>query len=206
MGPEPTFPLWRLDRLRMSTDGEGITTLVGAHGCALRCRYCINPGCFDDSEKVEHVTPEELYERVKRDDLYFRATNGGVTFGGGEPLIHAGFIAAFRRTVPAEWRICAETSLNLPEENVVTAAGCVDCFFVDVKETSEEIYKKYTGADNARAMSNLALLLSLAGSGRVVVRLPLIPGFNTEGDRERSLALLRSMGAERFDLFTYRTE
>jgi pyruvate formate lyase activating enzyme len=55
-------------------------------------------------------------------------------------------------------------------------------------------------------LENLRLLLSLVGSERVTVRLPLIPGFNTDADREKSRALLGSMGVVHFDLFTYDTE
>ena len=30
-------------RHRLSTDGDGVTTLVAFHGCPLHCRYCLNP-------------------------------------------------------------------------------------------------------------------------------------------------------------------
>ena len=38
----PSLPLIVIDRLRMETDGEGVTTLVAAKGCPLSCKYCIN--------------------------------------------------------------------------------------------------------------------------------------------------------------------
>ena len=40
---QPTFPLAFCDRLRMATDGAGVTALVGAFGCPLQCKLCINP-------------------------------------------------------------------------------------------------------------------------------------------------------------------
>ena len=73
-------------RHRLTTDGEGVTTLAAFWGCPLRCQYCLNPYCMDEHFKGEMLTPQELYDRVKIDDLYFRASGGGVTFGGGEPL------------------------------------------------------------------------------------------------------------------------
>ncbi len=200
------FPLWRFNRLRMATDGWGVTTLVGAHGCPLACRYCINPECREAGEKVTFVTPVELYELVKRDDLYFRATNGGVTFGGGEPLLHAGFIRRFRETVPSEWRIYAETSLYVPEKCVKTAAGCIDHFFVDVKDLSSDIYSRYTSGDVRKVLSNIGTLLSAAGSDRITVRLPLIPGYNSDEDRDNSERILRGIGVTRFDRFRYKTQ
>ena len=50
----------------------------------------------------------------------------------------------------------------------------------------------------------LALLLSLVGADRVTVRVPLIPGFNSEEDRRVSCLALRRMGARLLDCFTYR--
>ena len=195
--------IFAVSRHRLTTDGEGVTTLVTFNGCPLRCKYCLNKTSWD-AAKGRFYTPEELYEIVKIDQLYFLATKGGVTFGGGEPLVHADFIAAFRTVCPREWHLCAETSLHVPADNVRTAAGCVDHFFVDVKDTDPEIYRAYTGRDNQTVLENLSLLLSLTGPDRVTVRVPLIPGYNDEAARERSLSLLYSMGVTHTDCFTYK--
>ena len=85
------FPTAAISRLRMATDGEGITTLVCAWGCPLRCKYCLNKFTWDENTKVRRYTPQELYDKVRLDSLYFEATGGGVTFGGGEPLLYADF-------------------------------------------------------------------------------------------------------------------
>ena len=79
----------------MGTDGDGITSLIAGAGCPLHCRWCINARLLREAQAVR-VTASELLERVRTDDLYFRATGGGVTFGGGEALLHAGFISRFR--------------------------------------------------------------------------------------------------------------
>ena len=201
-----TAPVITFSRLRMTTDGEGVTTLVIFHDCPLRCKYCLNPFSFAPDTKREELTPHQLYDRVKIDDLYFVATGGGVTFGGGEPLLRANFLKEFRALCGDRWHLCAETSLNVPREAVLTAAECMDVFYVDCKDTKPEIYKAYTGIQNAQMLENLRTLISLVGAERVVVRVPLIPGYNTESDREKSRALLESMGVTQFDFFTYKTE
>ena len=201
-----TAPVITFSRLRMTTDGEGVTTLVIFHDCPLRCKYCLNPFSFAPDTKREELTPHQLYDRVKIDDLYFVATGGGVTFGGGEPLLRADFLKEFRAVCGDRWHLCAETSLNVPAEAVRTAAECMDMFYVDCKDTNPEIYKAYTGIQNAQMLENLRTLISLAGTERVVVRVPLIPGYNTEDDREKSRALLTSLGVTQFDFFTYKTE
>lgn len=200
----PRFPLCFLDRLRMGTDGKGVTALVGAYGCPLACRMCLNPQTWRKDTRFEWVTPADLLARVKQDSLYYLATGGGITFGGGEPLTHAAFIRAFRAVCPADWHLYAETSLHVPPENVRTAAACIDRFFVDIKDTDPAVYRAYTGQDNELTLQNLSLLLSLAGAERVTVRVPLIPGYNTEEARARSLELLARMGVTHTDCFTYR--
>lgn len=199
-----TAPVVTLSRLRMQTDGQGITTLAIFHGCPLRCRWCINPFSLDPGTKFRRVTAETLYEATKQDALYYLATGGGVTFGGGEPLLQADFLKEFRQLCGNEWHLCAETSLNVPWENVETAAGCIDEFIIDCKDLDPEIYRGYTGRDNALVMENLQKLLSLVGSERMLLRLPLIPEFNTESHRMNSLATLKAMGFTRFDLFAYK--
>ncbi|MBO2518005.1 MAG: radical SAM protein [Clostridiales bacterium] len=197
----PLYPLITLSRHRMETDGEGVTTLIAGAGCPLRCGYCINRKLLE--KDAERVTPRELYDRLKVDDLYFRATGGGVTFGGGESLLHAGFIRAFRGICGDAWRIWAETSLAVPEELVRTAAECVDHFIVDIKTLDREIYRAYTGGDMELALNNLLLLKELAGPERILVRIPLIPAYNTRADQEHARALLAEKGFSQFDLFDY---
>ena len=199
-----TAPVISCARLRMATDGQGVTTLVVFHDCPLRCKYCINAYSFVPSTKREDMTPQELYDRVKIDDLYFVATGGGVTFGGGEPLLRAEFLREFRALCGDRWHLCAETSLNVPREAVGIAAECIDTFYVDCKDTDPAIYKAYTGKDNTLMLENLALLLSLVGPHRVVVRVPLIPAFNTPAHQEASRERLRDMGVTQFDLFPYK--
>ena len=196
------YPLLSINRLRMGIDGRGVTTLVAGAGCPLGCRWCINKRILAEAAP-EWVSAEELLERVRIDDLYFRATGGGVTFGGGESLLHAPFLRRFREICPAEWRLCAETSLAVPTESVRLAAEAVDDFLVDCKDMDGAIYRRYTGGDGERMRENLRLLLELVGPERVTVRVPRIPEYNTPEDQARSVEALRAMGVTALDVFDY---
>ncbi len=197
-------PFIAVSRHRIQTDGAGVTTLCGFYGCPLKCKYCINPQSFSNNQRKIFLTPKELYDRVKIDELYFLATGGGITFGGGEPLLYPDFIAEFRALCGNDWRIYVETSLNVPSESVLKAAKAADEFFVDIKDTNSSIYRSYTGKANNMVLDNLKLLLSIISAERITVRVPLIKEFNTDQDREKSVALLKSMGIEKFDLFEYK--
>lgn len=202
--PEPLYPLLSLSRLRMGTDGAGITTLIAGAGCPLSCRWCINKRVLREG-KATPVTAAELVEKLRIDDLYFRATGGGVCFGGGESLLHADFLRAFRAVAPRDWRVTLETSLAVPEDAVRLGAENADFFIVDCKDMDREIYRRYTGGDGERMERNLRLLLSLVGPERIRVRVPLIPEYNTPEQQQRSAQALRALGfpPERLELFSY---
>ncbi len=213
MSDPVTFPMAFFDRLRMATDGTGVTTLIGAFGCPLQCRMCINPQTWDpvaveavrgDKPPFERITPEELYERVRLDHLYFLATGGGVTFGGGEPLVHAAFLAAFRTLCPPEWHINAESCLHIDPHLLPRLAETVDHFYIDIKDMDPIVYKTYTGCDNALVKQNLATLLALVGPERITARVPHIPGYNTDIHVKASLEELDAMGVRLTDEFTYK--
>lgn len=196
-------PIIGVSRHRLGTDGKGVTTLVGFHGCPLRCRYCLNPHSFAENTKCTLMTPEELYERVKIDQLYFLASGGGVTFGGGEPLLYPEFLRQFRGVCGEHWRLSVETSLSVSRGAVLSASRIIDEFIIDCKDSDPDIYRAYTGKENKVMMENLELLLRHVPSERILLRLPLIPEFNNEESRERSAVRFSKMGITRFDRFSY---
>ena len=68
-----------------------------------------------------------------------------------------------------------------------------------------DIYKKYTQKDNVRVVENLSWLLQHDDmASRIMVRLPLIPDYNTPDDVQRSRQKLETMGITQFDEFTYK--
>ena len=194
--------IFAVSRHRLTTDGEGVTTLVTFNGCPLRCKYCLNKTSWD-AAKGRLYTPKELYEEVKIDQLYFLATKGGVTFGGGEPLLQVDFIREFRALCGPQWSIVVETSLNVPEESVMKVDEVVNGYIVDIKDMNADIYQTYTGKDNALTLKNLEWLLQRREARNVVVRVPHILEFNTDADVQQSIATLKSMGVTEIDEFNY---
>ena len=199
-------PFIGVNRHRIGVDGEGVTTLAAFHGCPLQCRYCLNPSCLDTNARVRRFTPESLYQELLIDDLYFIATGGGVCFGGGEPLLRPEFIRQFHALCADRWKITLETSLNVPLPSLQTVAPLVNDFIIDIKDANDEIYAAYTGKSNAQVWENLSWLATNYDNEHVILRVPLIPEFNTEEDRERSVERLSKLGFGNFDRFTYRVE
>ena len=203
MQSEITAPFIAINRHRLTTDGEGVTTLVGFHGCPLQCEYCLNPQCLQADGVWRRMTPGELYSEVEIDDLYFMATGGGICFGGGEPLLRSDFIKAFAEIMNPEWKLTIETSLNVPLENVKAIASLVQMWYVDIKDMNPDIYKAYGCKENKQVVSNLQWLAASEYADKVIIRLPLIPEYNTDEDRQRSQQQLEEMGFTNFDKFNY---
>lgn len=199
-------PVVAISRHRLMTDGDGVTTLVVLHSCPLRCRWCLNPQTWRDGSTFQLMTPMQLFTHVRVDDLYFQATGGGVTFGGGEPALRSIFISQFRKVIPKQWKINIETSLNVPQEHVERLLAVIDEFVIDIKDMNPQIYATYTGRDNAKTIENLRFIASAGMTDKCRIRIPLIPGFNSEDDREQSIYELEQMGFTRFDKFEYKTD
>ena len=205
MGEERNrVPIIGVARHRLTVDGQGVTTLVAFHGCTLRCQYCLNAQCLWPDGFSRTTTPAELLDEVMIDNLYFLATGGGITFGGGEPAIRSEFIEAFCRMAPSEWHFSMETALNVDRRHLERLLPLIHEYFIDIKDVNPDIYKRYTGQDNQRVLDNLQWFLSHDGMAeRVIVRVPHIPDYNTNEDVRRSRQHLESIGITRSDEFTY---
>ena len=196
-------PIIAISRHRFLVDGEGVTTLVAFHGCPLHCKYCLNPQCNTPEEIKEVLSPQQLYEKVKIDDIYFLVTGGGIMFGGGEPLLRSDFIKEFRKICGDRWKIYVETSLNVDKSAIEPLLEIIDYWVVDIKDWNNDIYCAYTGTDNTRVKANLEYLISRGLSDKIMVRVPAIPEYNTREDIENTIGQLTLLGIKCIDRFGY---
>ena len=75
------------------------------------------------------------------------------------------------------------------KEHIERLLPVIDRFIIDVKDMNPDIYKQYTGKDNEAVVRNLRLLVERGRRKDMLVRvLPLILGYNTDGDREKKVA------------------
>lgn len=126
-----------------------------------------------------------------------------MTFVGGEPCLRPDFIREFRGLCGPAWQINLETSLNVPTANIEGLLPVVKTLIIDIKDMSPDIYHSYTGQSNDLVLDNLRLIADARRQHDSIIRIPLIPGYNTDTDREASRKTLGALGFDRFDLFTY---
>ena len=176
-----------VSRLRMGTDGKGVTTLVAFFDCPLNCKYCINDCCHDHDDEYffkevarAAYTPKELVKVLKKDEIYYLMSGGGVTFGGGEPLLQSAFIHEVCKLADPEWKIR-----------------------IDIKDMDEWIYEEYTGKSNRHVLKNLSRMEYIVGSSKFHIRVPRIPGFNDEDDIKKSVEWIRRYYRVEPEVFDY---
>lgn len=188
-------PVIGISRFRIGRDGNGITTLVAFQGCTLRCKYCINPDCWKPEENFKHYAAQELYDELKKDDLYFRSTDGGITFGGGEPTLRADFIAEFRKICGPDWKIRIETSLNCEPKYIEILAPVIDEWIVDTKAEKPPTYLRYTGGRQSYLNYNLQLLTEQLGVSqeKITLKVPIIPHYVSEDEGRDTFANYRRL-------------
>lgn len=203
--PNQIAPILGIHRHRLLSDGSGVRTLIGFYDCPLSCKYCLNPACHKAPDQLCFRTVENVLDEVKVDNLYFTVTGGGITFGGGEPLLYTDFINDFIKKAPHGWRYSCETSLNVEKKRLEEVLSVIDEFIVDIKDLSPTIYKDYTGANIDYVLSNLKFVSDIGLYNKFLIRIPQIPNYNNTNNISSSKEILINMGFSRFDYISFVT-
>ena len=170
-----------------TVDGPGVRAVVFLQGCPLRCICCHNPDTWDMAGGSE-TTVDELVNKILRYRSYF-GTQGGVTVSGGEPLCQAAFVTElFRRLRTLGISTALDTSGFRFDAQVRELLAVTDLVLLDVKYTTPEDYRRYTGCEMSRVTEFLAYLEQQ--DIPTWIRHVLIPGYN---DNDESLARLSAL-------------
>ena len=184
-------------------DGPGIRVVVFFNGCKLRCKYCHNPEMW--TKKENNYTPQELVDKIKRYKSYFKQ-NGGVTFSGGEPLLHSKFIIETAKLLKEEnIHIALDTSgVGLGDYNELLPY--IDLVILDIKHTEPLGYKELTNLEISEAEE---FIKELNKSNKPVwIRQVIVPGIMDNDEYLNSLViyLKKINNIERIDFLGYKNE
>ena len=161
-------------------DGPGIRTIVFLKGCPLRCKWCFNPESQSPEptrDFGEYLTVNEVYQELKKDSVTYRRSGGGVTFSGGEALMHPDFLEEVIKICKLNgWNTAIETTAFASEEVIRRIIPQLDYILLDIKAIPEQLHKEQTGVANKRILKNALIINDIAKN--VVVRVPVIPNFN----------------------------
>ncbi len=148
---------------------------------------------------------EEVFDAVRRDDMFYQASGGGVTVSGGECLLQTEFVCElFAKCRAAGIHTCIETSGQAPESSLRRVLPLTDYVLYDLKLMDSGRHRRYTGKPNDLILANARVA---AESGvELLFRMPLVPGINDDAENIKSTAeLLQSFGKifQRIELMPY---
>ncbi len=146
------------------------------------CDTCADACPNGAMEKIgRELSADEIADTVSRDKPFYDGSGGGVTISGGEPTMQPEFLLATLGAIKNhEIHTAIETCGFFNEYLIYDLLGVTDLFLYDIKHIDPHTHEKFTGVSNEKILANFSLTLSLAGSGRLVPRIPIIPGFNDD--------------------------
>ncbi len=166
------------------------------------CGKCIDvcyTGALDWFGK--YYTVDELFDLVKGDEPYYRASGGGVTLGGGEPTLQPSFLLQFvRKCRQNHIHTALDTCGYITTDDGLKAFEEVDLVLYDIKGIDSKEHRKNTGMSNEVILKNLKWRDSLRKS--IIARIPLIPGYtDTDTNLRATAEFLSGLNSlERVDL------
>ena len=163
-----------------------------------RCVHACPNGALSISGKP--MEADALANYLNRNADFLRMNNGGVTFSGGEPLMHVPFIHDVIDRIGSMHK-AIQTSGFADEETFRSIIDRMDYVMMDLKIIDREQHKKFTGVYNDRILQNFEYLRN---SGKeFMVRVPLIPDIT---DTEENLrAISQIAGDSPVELLKYNT-
>ena len=129
----------------------------------------------------KRVTAAELMPELLKDRLFYDQSGGGVTLSGGEPLAQIEFALELLMLLGKEdVHRAVDTSGFAASSDIKAIAKHCELFLYDLKLNNKVRHNEVTGTDNQLIMDNLRLLAELGA--KVIIRIPLIPGINSDVD------------------------
>jgi len=162
----------------------------------MNCRWCHNPeGKKPGPESIDikvngqnassgavkkkvfgsRISVAELMTEIKKDEIFYEQSKGGVTFSGGEPMQQIGFLLGLLQACKNNgFHTALDTAGYAPFGDFEKIYKLVDLFLYDIKLMSEAQHILYTDVSNKLIFENLERLSQMGN--KVMIRIPLIPG------------------------------
>ena len=152
------------------------------------CFHCTDI-CYAGAKYVagKDYTPEELFQQIQKDRIFYSMSGGGVTFSGGEPLCHPVFLLEIAK-------LCRENGIHVMLESCGHAdygsfapvLPYVNAMFMDIKHINPEIHRQLTGQDNRRILENVRRIAEFGIP--LTIRTPVVPGYTDDPANIRGIA------------------
>ncbi len=144
--------------------------------------------CPAEARKIcgREYTSDEVLAEVIKDKAFYDNSGGGVTFSGGECMLQLDFLREIlEKCKSAGIHTAVDTAGNVPWESFEKILPFTDLFLYDIKAFGAELHRKGTGVSNELILENLK---NLSGRADIIVRIPVIGGYNDNDEEIRQIA------------------
>lgn len=120
-----------------------------------QCDTCIRVCPYDSTPKAMEMTPEEVYQRVKKQIPFIR----GITVSGGECMLQADFIKSlFQYAKKDGLTTLIDSNGTLPFSQFSELLEVTDGVMLDIKLMDEIEHKRVTESSNQEILKNAVFL------------------------------------------------
>ena len=167
------------------TDGRSRTNRHLCKGCGQCAAICFNEARILAGRTM---SSEEVCQEIKKDEIFYKRSGGGVTLSGGEPLAQAEFSASILRMCKqAGMHTALETSGMADWETFKKVLDYVDLVLYDLKHMDSLAHQKCTGVPNDLILENVKRIHKEYAIP-IAARIPVVPGYNAHMENIKSTA------------------
>jgi pyruvate formate lyase activating enzyme len=176
-------------RQAIAVDGKGGISIDRS-----LCEDCQDMACVRSCYREALATCGSWFSclevlKILRRDRSFWGEDGGVTLGGGDPLAQSEFCRELLFACQSEgMHTAVETSGSAAEATFMQMMRHVRFAFIDIKHMDAQKHEEYTGVNNCNILANIRALSGSRWDGRLLIRLPLVPGYNDDEQNLLSMA------------------
>ena len=155
-----------------------------------KCDFCgkCELYCPAEARKIcgREYTSDEVLAEVIKDKAFYDNSGGGVTFSGGECMLQLDFLCEIlEKCKSAGIHTAVDTAGNVPWKSFEKILPFTDLFLYDIKAFGAELHRKGTSVSNELILENLK---NLSGRADIIVRIPVIGGYNDNDEEIRQIA------------------
>jgi pyruvate formate lyase activating enzyme len=169
-------------------------------------------GCGDCAEacpknalllRGKWMSSQAVFAEIEKDLPFYKRSGGGVTLSGGEPFLQAGFIKELLKMCTEKGiHTAVDTSGYTQWSSIEQCMAYIDLFLYDIKHMDPVAHQKGTCVSSQLILENLKKLFNLGKD--IVLRLPLIPDFNTSAQNLKQVAAFAGeAGAKEIRILPY---
>lgn len=176
----------RLKVVTLSDNGEIYTDRMLCNDCLQCVEVCPSGARLTVGKEM---TVKQIIDEVEKDSMFYWNSGGGVTLSGGEPTLQPKFTMDILKACKQKgFHTAIETSGYVDWNVLKELLEYLDLVYVDIKHSLSLEHERLTGKRNELILENCNKMLEYFPDIQVIIRIPVIPGYNDFNQNIKSTA------------------